>query len=563
MGMAVLSSDAGHSSDQNPTYGLDPQARLDYGYQAVKTLTPMAKTLIETAYGDQPEHSYIAGSSNGGRHTMVGASRYSDDYDGFLAVAPGFNLPKAATAQLWGAQQWNTVATSDDLNSALTPDERVLVADSILEQCDGLDGVEDQMVFNSVACQEVFDVSKHVPTCEAERDGSCLSEEQQKVISTIFNGATTSNGDPIYSSFPYDPGMVDDDWGSWKFEAPIERDSAAVGYIFSSPPYAPELSMLRDFVLNLDIDEANESLYASSGEYSESATDFMLPPDLTYQDLKASDGKMLVLHGASDGVFSMEDTSSWYQDLTKAHGGDATDFVRYYKIPGMNHTRGGPATDQHNSLAALVNWVENGEQPGAINAWVDPENEAVPDDWSPERTRPLCAYPETASYVGGDPEDASSFECGVAETPVDLNPSIEAERTDVNPGETIDVSGTGYTPDSTVTGTITDAADQQVDNFESVETDGSGSFSTQWRVPDDIDAGDATITATDTSDTSASASVVIKINELPVEPSSTSSSDDSTSSATSSSPSATPSQSTSESSQSGPTATTQTPTSSE
>src|SRR5699024_5417588 len=147
---------------------------------------------IETAYGDQPEYSYMAGSSNRCRHTMVGASRYSDDYDGFLAVAAGFNRRKAATAQLWGARQWNSVARSDDLTSALGPEEHVRVADSILEQCDGLDGVEDQMVFNSVACQEVFDVSKHVPTCEAERDGSCLSEEQQKVISTIFNGATTS-----------------------------------------------------------------------------------------------------------------------------------------------------------------------------------------------------------------------------------------------------------------------------------------------------------------------------------------------------------------------------------
>ena len=30
-GFAVLSSDAGHSNAQNPTFGIDPQARLDYG----------------------------------------------------------------------------------------------------------------------------------------------------------------------------------------------------------------------------------------------------------------------------------------------------------------------------------------------------------------------------------------------------------------------------------------------------------------------------------------------------------------------------------------------------
>ena len=111
MGFAVLSSDAGHSMEQNPLFGLDPQARLDYGYQAVGTLTPMAKSLIKEAYGRGPDRSYIAGTSNGGRHTMVAAARYADQYDGFLAVAPGFNLPKAAVAQLWGAQQWAKVAT--------------------------------------------------------------------------------------------------------------------------------------------------------------------------------------------------------------------------------------------------------------------------------------------------------------------------------------------------------------------------------------------------------------------------------------------------------------------
>lgn len=34
MGFAVISSDAGHSSAQNPLFGLDPQARIDYGYNA-------------------------------------------------------------------------------------------------------------------------------------------------------------------------------------------------------------------------------------------------------------------------------------------------------------------------------------------------------------------------------------------------------------------------------------------------------------------------------------------------------------------------------------------------
>lgn len=63
----------------------------------------MAKALIRAAYGKGPDRSHMAGTSNGGRHAMVAAARMPADYDGFLANSPGFNLPRAAVAQLWGA----------------------------------------------------------------------------------------------------------------------------------------------------------------------------------------------------------------------------------------------------------------------------------------------------------------------------------------------------------------------------------------------------------------------------------------------------------------------------
>jgi feruloyl esterase len=88
MGFAVISSDAGHSSSQNPLFGLDPQARIDYGYNAVATLTPMAKQAIHTAYGKAPDRSYFEGCSNGGRHAMVAAARSSAEYDGIIAGDP-------------------------------------------------------------------------------------------------------------------------------------------------------------------------------------------------------------------------------------------------------------------------------------------------------------------------------------------------------------------------------------------------------------------------------------------------------------------------------------------
>ena len=214
LGFAVLSSDAGHSGAQNPLFGLDPQARLDYGYQAVGTLTPMAKDLIAAAYGRGPDRSYIAGGSNGGRHTMVASARYADQYDGFLAIAPGFNLPQAAVAQLWGAQQWAAVATAQpvtgpaDLATAFTDVERQMVADAIVARCDSLDGLNDDMVQDIAGCQIAFSIQRDVPTCAGERDGTCLTDAQKNAVEAVFAGAVDSAGDELYSSFPLDPGIA-------------------------------------------------------------------------------------------------------------------------------------------------------------------------------------------------------------------------------------------------------------------------------------------------------------------------------------------------------------------
>ena len=408
LGFAVISSDAGHAGSLGPTFGIDPQARLDYGYQAVGSLTPMAKQLIAAAYGKAPDRSYMTGGSNGGRHTMVGAARYADEYDGFLAVAPGFNLPQAAVAQLWGAQQYATVATSADLASALTPSERQVIADAILERCDRLDRLEDGIVQDSERCQRAFSITRDVPTCEADRDGTCLTAEQKAVVSGIFAGAETSSGEAIYSSFPFDPGLAQSGWAFWEFFASQNLDPGAVGYIMGTPP-DPSIPASP---LTVDIDAAAASIYATGGIYTESGMEFMTPPNSTQLDtLHDNGGKMIVVHGASDGVFSPDDTARWYEDLDKNHRNKAEDFVRYFEVPGMGHVQGGPATDQYAGLTVLVDWVERGDAPERITATVNPSNAEVPADWSAERSRPLCLYPAVATYKKGDPEDAASFWC--------------------------------------------------------------------------------------------------------------------------------------------------------
>ena len=227
-------------------------------------------------------------------------------------------------------------------------------------------------------------------------------------MSAVFAGARTSTGEEIYSSFPFDPGLVQSGWASWKFVASLTRDPGAVGFIFGTPPN-PGIAASP---LTVDIDAAAASIYATSGIYTESGMQFMTPPNPTQLDtLRERGGKMIVVHGASDGVFSPDDTASWYDALDARYRQKADQFVRYFEVPGMGHVRGGPATDQYAGLTALIDWVENGSAPERIDAWVNPANTELPAEWSADLSRPLCPYPSVARYTSGDPDSADSFAC--------------------------------------------------------------------------------------------------------------------------------------------------------
>lgn len=422
MGFAVISSDAGHPGSMGPRFGLDPQARLDYGYNAVAQLTPMAKNLIAQAYGRGPDRSYIGGCSNGGRHAMVAAARSAAQYDGVLAGNPGFQLPKAAVAQLYGAQQYAKVASATtpagqpDLQSAFTPAELQLVARRVLARCDALDGLADGIVSDVKACQARFKLDADVPTCTGARDGSCLAPTQKSALANVFAGARNSGGKPLYSSFPFDAGIAGSNWREWKFASPPTRDAGAVAFIFTTPPLADRPGGLP-FALGFDMDRDAPLIETASGPFRTSAMGFMAPPDAARLDaLRDRGAKMIVYHGTSDAVFSSDDTAAWYERLQAANGGDAASFARYFPVPGMNHCAGGPATDQFDMLSALVDWVEQGRAPQSVTAaargpGANVVNAEVPADWSPRRTRPLCPFPRVATYTGGDPESAASFAC--------------------------------------------------------------------------------------------------------------------------------------------------------
>jgi len=434
-GFAVISSDAGHAFDRSSpiggaTFGLDPQARRDYGYNAVAQLTPMAKSLIQTYYGKRPDVSYLVGTSNGGRHGFVTASRLPAEYQGILVSTPGYRLPLAAVAQVWGAQQFATVAKPDaktgrpDLATAATPADLAVLSKAILARCDALDGLADGLVFDLAACQKAFDIERDVATCPANAaaGAACLSGAQKAALAKVFAGPRDAAGQPVYNGLPWDASVQGRDWAIWKLVNSVgPRDAIALAFVFTTPPASPAVvngqgNSLIDYALQFNLTSDLAKVRATDATYTESPMTVMTPPDPLMRDFVAQGGKLLVFHGSADPVFSALDTLRWQEAFRAAHGPAADRHARVFLVPGMNHSRGGPATDQMDMVDALVEWVEKGQAPEAIVAQARGPSSAVPNpevpaDWSPTRTRLLCPHPQVARYQGGNPEVAASFAC--------------------------------------------------------------------------------------------------------------------------------------------------------
>ena len=69
-------------------------------------------------------------------------------------------------------------------------------------------------------------------------------------------------------------------------------------------------------------------------------------------------------------------------------------------VPGMIECNGGPGTDTFDMLSVMRRWVERGQAPNDVLASRVEHGKVV-------RTRPLCPYPQVATYRGsGSTDDA-------------------------------------------------------------------------------------------------------------------------------------------------------------
>ncbi|WP_353476144.1 tannase/feruloyl esterase family alpha/beta hydrolase (plasmid) [Salipiger sp. H15] len=395
-GYAVISTDAGHE-DKDSSFGLDPEAREAWGYQAIKDVAETGKALTTGYYGDAPHHSYLIGCSNGGRQGMMASQRFPELFDGIVAGAPVFHLSRSHVDTAWGLQKLTAIAPQDDagnpiLSRAFSDADLELLAQDIVRQCDALDGLADGLILDPTGCD--YDPSGLV--CGEGQD-ACLGAEKVETLKLLHEGSRDSTGKRFYVAWSYDPAIADAGWRSWRLgtsETPEPNAIKAglsnngIKYVFLTPP-DPDFD-----IINFDFDSDPQRMEASASFADATSTDLA-----AFRD---AGGKILLYHGTGDAAISANDTAR-YMAALQADMGEVGDFARYFPVPGMGHCRGGPGLESFDVLQTIVGWVEEGRAPDRLIA-TGATIEGV--------TRPLCPWPTVATYDGSGPTDAAaSFVC--------------------------------------------------------------------------------------------------------------------------------------------------------
>jgi len=427
-GFAVVSQDSGHDNATNSdparggvtAFGFDAQARADYGHASLPLVSQAAKAIVSAYYGEHPRFSYFAGCSKGGAEGMALVQRYPQEFDGVLASAPGFSLPRAAVTQAWDVRAFGLateLTTARSLASAFSDADLALASRAVLAACDVDDGLADGIVgaFEQCSPKRVRPELGRLE-CKQSKTPECLSSEQIAALERVYAGPTDSSGRALYAEWPWDAGLTSRGWRMWKLGAAdgsmpalnVTLGGASLSAIFTTPPTAvrddPDAQFA--FIRGFHFDRDARKIHATNGKFPRSAWEDISARSSDLSGFKARGGKLIVPHGVSDPVFSINDTINWYREVDRRSDGTAASFVRVFPVPGMGHCAGGPATDRFDAFSALIKWVEQGEGPDRIVARAGPAS-----PW-PDRERPLCPYPKIARYTGsGSGELAGNFVC--------------------------------------------------------------------------------------------------------------------------------------------------------
>jgi feruloyl esterase len=378
-GYAASSTDTGHVGGSG-SFALNEELLIDFAHRAVHEMAVHSKTVIEMFYDAGPSSSIFNGCSTGGRQALATAQRYPTDFDGIIAGAPA-NYP----THLQGAQVWMGQFAHETPSGPLSSEKLEFLHDSVVASCDMNDGVGDGVIENPGMCR--FESTALRYRCPLGEDGSsCLTLSQGEVAARMYQGPKTSGGASLF------PGLAMGSELLWA--GAMGRPSSLAIDTFRYLVHKDEGWDEATFDVEADVALAEEVI----GPTMDS-----MDPDISA--FVENGGRLLIYHGWADWGISPQNSINYYESVMGRLGSSVDDSVRLFMLPGVGHCRGGEGPDTFDSIGVMDDWVTSGVAPSRISVSRVREGEV-------DRTRPLCAFPQTAAYDGtGSTDDESNFTC--------------------------------------------------------------------------------------------------------------------------------------------------------
>jgi hypothetical protein len=199
------------------------EAWMNFAYEALKKTHDAAMQIMLDMYGTKSKVTYFIGTSQGGREGLEVLSRYPNDYDGVLSQVP--------LAYFAGLLFDPTVKGVSQLapGTWVPPAKAPAIAAEIVRQCDSLDGLEDGVISNYMACDRKLDPAvtpnplANIRCAGGEDTGNnCLSDKQ---IATVDSFHTAE-----HFGFPMVNG--ESDWPGWG--TGMEGNPGIFGWLLSA-----------------------------------------------------------------------------------------------------------------------------------------------------------------------------------------------------------------------------------------------------------------------------------------------------------------------------------------
>lgn len=400
LGFATLGSNGGHDGMTGVPFLDNEDVVADFAWRSLHTTAELAKAIPPQFYGDEYTKSYYLGCSTGGRQGWKSVQSYPEDFDGAVVGAPALAFNNLTS---WSGIFYQIFQAAGP-DGFPEPSAWPAIDESMLAQCDDLDGASDGIIETAALCNAIYRPESLIcGNSTTTNSSTCITALQASTIRSLFSPLYGEDGALVFPALPATPTVAALAYSFYAAEPFLYTQDWYRYAIYNDPTFDAGKLTPSDWSHAWSLDPGSANTW--SGDLSAS---------------RARGAKILHYHGQSDGIITPLNSERYYDHVARTMGlpsAELDDFYRFFRISGMGHCGGGDGPvnigntaaglgaslePQDNVLMAMVQWVEEGEAPETVTGakFVGQEDDAAMGGGAPpegprevEYTRKHCRYP--------------------------------------------------------------------------------------------------------------------------------------------------------------------------